>query len=305
MQLLRKHSYTIGKFLLAFSVLALVLYKSDHEKIIGYLVTLGPVYLTFALLSFNVAQYFSALRMRYYYLQVGRPLGRRYSVVLYYVGMFYNLIFPGGIGGDAYKVFLLKKRADFPVREGIRLMLANRANGLYVLAIMMLLLIWNIDVSNSLPLGEVMLVVLVIVCTVGYFSAARLFFGESGRMAMGAMKYSVAVQGLSVLALVILWRGLGDGSHLAEYIVLFLAAAIVGVLPVSVGGLGIRELTFFYGAAFFKNVLDIPLDPEFGIALSLVFFAVNALSSFVGLIWIHSITGMDPHPAGRESSTQQ
>ena len=41
---------------------------------------------------------------------------------------------------------------------------------------------------------------------------------------------------------------LGGDEQLMSYLLVFLISSIVAVLPISIGGMGVRELTFLYGA---------------------------------------------------------
>ena len=49
------------------------------------------------------------------------------------------------------------------------------------------------------------------------------------------------------------------------------------MLPITLGGIGAREVTFFYGA----QILGIETDGA--VALSISFFVVNALVSLIGV----------------------
>lgn len=51
----------------------------------------------------------------------------------------------------------------------------------------------------------------------------------------------------------------------------------MSVLPLTIGGVGARELTFIYGAQW-MNVM-----PETGVAFSLLFFLVSVLISLPGM----------------------
>ena len=67
----------------------------------------NAVWLFAALLLFNASKVLSAVRLNRFFSSIGLQLSQTYNLRLYYVGMFYNLFLPGGIGGDGYKVYLL------------------------------------------------------------------------------------------------------------------------------------------------------------------------------------------------------
>ena len=291
----KRHLAGLAKLLLAFAVLGLVLYKADLAMVGKHLGEIGTAHLVLSFIFLNLSQIFSGLRMKYYFDAAGLRLNTAYAMALYYVGMFFNLVFPGGLGGDVYKIIALKKTTDFSYVTGIKLMLANRANGLLALIYMAGLLSYFIDFPSAAVPIHLLMPAFLIVTTVIYWGCARLLWNETRSMALGALCYSLAVQCFSVLSVAMLWMSLSGGEHFAEYMLLFLIAAIVGVLPISVGGLGIRELTFFYGAHFFNQIAGMPIDPELGVALSLSFFAVNVLASLIGIAWIQKVTKMHPY----------
>jgi uncharacterized membrane protein YbhN (UPF0104 family) len=286
---------TVLKFLLAAGFLGLVLHNMDLSELRAHLAGASFALLLISFVFLNVAQVFSALRMQFYFESVGVKLNLAFSLMLYYVGMFYNLIFPGGIGGDAYKVYLIKKRMELSVKEGIRLLLANRANGLAILVILMLSSLYLIGISHVIPFSAVIITLLIIISTISYFILAKWLLKEPFLVAFGALKYSIWVQAFTVISMMLVAVALGGEEHLPEYVFLFLLAAVMGVLPLSIGGLGIREATFLYGAIYFNDWLGIPLDKEFGVAISLTFFAISALASLIGMIWIDKVTRMEPY----------
>ncbi len=290
----RQRVLSLLKYSVALAVLYFVLQQADLEQVLAYAKTIPVWIVLVAFIAFNMAQLFGALRMRYYYRAIGRELQRPFTFALYYVGLFYNLILPGGIGGDAYRVFTLKQRADFPVMEGVRLQLANRANGLAVLLFIMLSALFFIDFGNHTFLANIMTLFMILFAFLGYLVCAKLFLRENERTAIGALKYSFAIQGFTVLVIVALWYALGDGDHLAEYVFLFMLSMILGMVPITVGGLGIREFTFFYGSHYINQITGSELKPELGVTIALLFFAVTALTSASGILALPWLKRLSP-----------
>jgi hypothetical protein len=67
----------------------------------------------------------------------------------------------------------------------------------------------------------------------------------------------------------------------SEWIFIFLVAAVVSVLPISLGGgLGTREVVFIEGAKYFN------LDEHIGVVISLLFYLSNVLTSVWGLYFV-------------------
>ena len=63
------------------------------------------------------------------------------------------------------------------------------------------------------------------------------------------------------------------------YLFIFMISSVVSVLPLTIGGIGSREVTFLYGAKWLE------LDANTAIGISFVFFLITALVSFLGIVF--------------------
>lgn len=290
----QKQLFGIAKYPVALTILYLVLRQADWEAIRGYASSMPALLLVVAFLVFTLAQFASAARMNVYYKYLGKPLRFGYSIRLYYVGLFYNILLPGGIGGDAYKVYLLKKQKDYPVREGILIQLANRANGLLVLLLMVYAMLPFMDLPLPYPTIYAIMAALTIITIIGYIIALRTLLKSVAGAEWRALPYSMAAQLLNVICMLLLWSGIASDGYMAEFIFLFQVAAVAGMIPIAIGGLGIREFTFFYGAKWLAEQSGNPINSELGVVISLLMFAITVASALVGLLWLHRISKMNP-----------
>jgi uncharacterized membrane protein YbhN (UPF0104 family) len=64
------------------------------------------------------------------------------------------------------------------------------------------------------------------------------------------------------------------------YLAIFLVSSIAAVLPLSVGGLGAREITFLYGLQLLQ------IDPVQGVVASAGFFVISVFSSLIGAYFL-------------------
>jgi uncharacterized membrane protein YbhN (UPF0104 family) len=235
-----------------------------------------PGWLALAAALFTLSKLISSVRLNTFFQAVSIQLTERYNLRLYWLGMFYNLFLPGGIGGDGYKVYLLGK--EFPGRRGVifRALLLDRLSGMVALLVLLLLLFAATDYPGWYRAGALALVPLGLGLSyaLGHwlFSEFRRAFGRTSWQALG-------VQGAQVLCAWALLAALGaaDGPVL-PYLLVFLASSIAAVLPLTVGGLGARELTFVYGAKLFA--LSIPV----AVSVSVLFYVITALVSLVGAL---------------------
>ena len=92
-----------------------------------------------AAVLFILSKIVSSFRLNIYFKSIGVHLVEAVNLKLYWLGMFYNLFLPGGIGGDAYKVILLnrnKKSRNFGIKLLSAAVLLDRVSGVVGLAIL-------------------------------------------------------------------------------------------------------------------------------------------------------------------------
>ena len=67
------------------------------------------------------------------------------NIKLYWLGLFYNLFLPGGVGGDGFKVYLLGKYKKSNLKTVIGAILSDRVSGLSIIVILLLVFIPMLD----------------------------------------------------------------------------------------------------------------------------------------------------------------
>jgi len=193
---------------------------------------------------------------------------------LYFQGMFYSLFLPGIIGGDGYKMYWLKDRKEVPLKHSFRSLLIDRLNGLWALLLLAVVLICLIDLPFRLQLSAG-----IIIGTL-YFAAHRIlkfYFPQYLKVFFPASLYSGLIQTCLLLCIFCLLWGYGIEDNYLTYGLIFFAGALASVIPISIGGLGFRELTFLYGANYFG------LDEGLAVSLSLLFYFITLAVSLIGI----------------------
>ena len=223
---------------------------------------------------FIASKLIASVRLNRFFKAIAIPLSEGYNLRLYWLGMYYNLFLPGGIGGDGYKVYLLGRQ--FPGRRTVifRALLLDRLSGMLALLVLLLLLFAGTDYPGWWRVGALVLVPLGLALSYGLgswlFKEFRPAFGRTSWQALG-------VQGAQVLQAWALLAALGAaGGPVLPYLLVFLASSIAAVLPLTVGGLGARELVFLYGAQLFG------LDAAVAVSVSVLFYVITAAVSLVG-----------------------
>jgi uncharacterized membrane protein YbhN (UPF0104 family) len=272
---MRAHLWTLCKIIFALAALGFVLSKIDFTQLWLAIARIPWWALLGAMMLLNLSCFFSAERTRVYLRARGIALSRRVGLQFYYKGMLYNTLLPGGVGGDGYKIWLLKKHHALPTKQGLQIMLADRGSGLLVLLLTIATMLPMSALYAQLPFAPWLLGAGMLATLAGYVLVGWRLTDEDARTSLIAAFYSAGVQ-LSACATA--WvLAVGLGMEPLEYVLLFQIAAVVSIVPVTVGGVGLRELVFFIGAP----LAGVAVEP--GIGLSLLWFALYVLSSLGGL----------------------
>jgi len=265
------------KLLLSAALLWLVLRSIDISRMTAALRGADAFWLLVAFLLFNLSKIVSALRLNLYFHAIGIALSQRANLALYYVGMFYNLFLPGGIGGDGYKVYRLARRYARPVGPIVQAVLLDRVSGLAGLIFFACLLFAagrNLPLQNGWTLAAAWVGAAAVfpVMWLGY----RYFFPRFLAVFRTTTLWGVAVQALQLLSALAIAFALGIDHALVLYLTLFLVSSVAATLPLTIGGVGIREATFLYGLQAAHE------PPDLGVTFSFLFFIITAFSSFMG-----------------------
>jgi len=239
-----------------------------------------------ALVLFNASKIASAYRSNAYQRHRAIYVGQGYNLRLYYAGMFLNLFLPGGIGGDGYKILVLRRHLAAPVMTLLQIALADRANGLLIL-LMLSCWLWILPTAVLPPmLTNVISPVLLfagsaVLLLAAFIAGHRRFLGMNADLIFRLFGYGLAVQLLQLGCMTLLLLTLQvQPVELVPYLAVFLLSSIAAVLPLSVGGLGVRELTFLYGMKM------LALDPVPGVLASSGFFMITLASSLIGVVFL-------------------
>ena len=234
----------------------------------------NPVFLILAFIFYNVSQIISAKRVDNYLKNINIKLKFKKQLILYYLGMFYNTLLPGGIGGDAYKAFKYQKKFNTGYKKIVKALLIDRLSGLFAIFLLLGILSFFTSIKYAL-----FLTLLLITPFVFYF-IHKIFFIEFKTSFFKSFLYSLLIQTLQLLTFISILISLGIDYKLIDLSILFFISSIISVIPISVGGIGLRELTFLYGSEF------IHINPAPIVMAGFLFFVVNLFSSLIGGIFI-------------------
>jgi hypothetical protein len=271
------------KFFIKIALSALAIYlvfkKIDLKEVWSLIRGSHFLWIALAFLAFNASKVLSAYRLLFIFRAIGVDIGFIHNLRLYYVGMFYNLFLPGGVGGDGYKVFHLKSRSEATTRKLLAAVLLDRISGAALLAFLAFLFALFIPaLFEGLP-GWVYLLdgIAALTAVPALMLLIRFAFPSFRKATVPAVVGSLGVQLVQLLCAFAILKGFGVNHYFMIYFVLFLVSSIAAMLPLSFGGVGLRELVFLYASTL------LPIDETSAVALGLMFFLITAISSFIGV----------------------
>lgn len=236
------------------------------------------LYMFLAVLLLIISKLLSSYRLNIYFRNINIYLTEWNNIKLYWLGMFYNLFLPGAISGDAYKVILLRRKYNAPFKKMSAAVLLDRFSGL--LAIGLILAFTSLRVIPQITINS--LLVIGALTTVGVlYMVIRFYFPYFLPGFWPTLFWGMLVQVTQVICVFCILRSLHIQTDFATWVFIFLVAAVVSVLPISLGGgLGTREFVFVTGANYFF------LDPHVAVIISLLFYSASVIAALWGLYFV-------------------
>ena len=268
----KKIIFTFLKIGISVLLVYLVFKKIPFVEILEISKTSSPYFLALALLFFVLSQLVSAERLWRYFNEIGYNFSRKSNGKLYLIGMFYNFFIPGGIGGDAYKVYLLQKEFGWNIKKLSAAVLADRLSGL--LAILILFQIFGVTLLSGY-FQLLLILSLLLTFFIAKWAFSR-FFPSFKNIFLSSFLLSLVVQGLQLLTIFCIVNSFTAVNNIEIYFLIFLVSTVLSVLSFS--GIGIREWIFMK-ASFYLN-----FDSKISVAIAMLFTAISAFVSLFGFI---------------------
>lgn len=263
----------------AFALLV-VFKKIDGNELWQLLKSCQLIYLSLAIVFFVLSKILSSLRLNQFLKDIGIGISEQLNLKLYWVGMYYNLFLPGGIGGDGYKIYLINKFTKVNAKTVFWAVLFDRLTGLIALFSLAALL------AYTLPYPQKYIVILWIlvpmVLLFFYFVIKRWFSDFRGSFLVTNIQ-SFGVQLAQLISAFFILKSLHVDEQFIDYLFVFLISSIVATVPFTIGGVGAREITFIFAS----EILKLELAPAVG--LSFLFFFITALVSLYGVRYSFSV----------------
>ena len=265
---------TIIKIGVSIFLLYFVFTKIPFSEIWLVIQTVNPVYLLLAILFFIASQWVSSKRLLLLFNQKGFYLAESSNHILYLIGMFYNFFIPGGIGGDAYKVYALNKTFQWKAKDLTAAIFIDRFMGLTAIGILVVFLAFPV-------LQQYGLVWLIpVLLLLGVFSAyffLRFLFPGFIKVFTPALLYSLVIQLLQVISVAMIILSLDSVEHMLNYLLVFLVSSVLSIFSFS--GIGVREFVFYEASML------LGIDTSVAVTVGLLFSVITAGVSLLGIYY--------------------
>ena len=276
-QKVRKYLQIILRLLFSGLAMYFVFTKIDYASVREVLDRSNLLLLITGVLFFFLSKVISAYRLNLFFRAEEIYIDQLTNMRLYLLGMFYNLFLPGGIGGDGYKVYYLRKTTNVPVKNCIRAMIFDRATGLFALVLLTLIFAFF---SSPQYIKPWQILLLMAASTALLYLAVYKWFKKYCSILNVTNLQSLGVQLSQVITALFILKAIGQDQQILLYISVFLISSVVAVIPFTIGGAGARELTFLFASEIFH------LNVEASIALSLLFFIITVVVSLGGILYL-------------------
>ena len=265
----------LAKILVSLLILYFVFQKVDFNELAILLKKTNPVYLLLAVLFFVLSQYVSSLRLGHFWKAIGLNISRKYNWQLYLLGMYYNILLPGGIGGDGYKIYTLNQQHKTDKKALFTALIFDRLIGL--LALFSLLCV-ALSYLNLFPYTQYLFIL--IIPAVGFFYLIyEKCFEYFTNSLVPSYFLSIVIQLLQMASALMILLSWQISTNILNYLSVFLLSSIAAVIPITFGGAGARELTFLYCAQYFD------IDTNIAVSMSLIFYMISLLVSIFGIYY--------------------
>ncbi len=255
-------------------------------------------WLALAFIVVQVQVLSSAIRWWITANRLGQSLGLQRAISEYYLATLANLSLPGGVGGDAARVY--RNRVGGSWRSSMMSVTIERMSGQLVLFVVTLVgwLLWPLVFEQAVPkhlpqvLGIFLLLCVMLVAIVALFgrlslsvrrfiielspALKRAWLVDSQWLLQSALSVAIVASYVGVFAICAL--SIAEPLPLAALFTVVPVVLLSMVIPLSVGGWGIRELA----AASLWPVVG--LTAEAGIASSIVYGLVSMVSVIPGAV---------------------
>ncbi|HLS37205.1 MAG TPA: lysylphosphatidylglycerol synthase transmembrane domain-containing protein [Sphingobacterium bovisgrunnientis] len=250
-------------------------------------------YLFLAFLSYITSQLVASSRLNSFFKTIHLKLSEKYNIKLYWLGLLYNFFLPGGVGGDAYKVYFLKKKYNIPTKKLLSAVFFDRLSGLWAVAIFCCAFVVFMP---RFAIPNYITVAVAIMGSAAYLYVLFLFFRPFAKRFLQTHIKAMGVQGFQILSVILILLALNHEDKFSPHLLIFLISSITAIIPSIGGALGVRDTSSIALATY------LGVSGQLAGTISLIFYFISLITSLPGLYIIFRPSGLGENklPSAKE-----
>lgn len=263
------------KILISILIIYIISRNVNISQLIGFVLKSNVLFIGLAMLLFIASKIVSAVRYQLFLQGEAVNVSFSENLKLYYLGMYYNLLLPGGISGDGYKIKVLMQNFNKDLKLLLKLTLMDRFSGVWALM--------QISLGLLLLLKPLVayfwLIGILLIASIGLPWALNKIFKWMDSRSYGRIHLiSLGVQLLQTGSAICLIVALGQKLHWIPYSFLFDFFPCSDVANYFWRSRS-QEVTFLYGTQYLQT------EAESGVAIAFLFYLISTIVSFFGIIY--------------------
>lgn len=231
-------------------------------------------FLFLAFVSYVVSQFIASSRLNSFFKTIHLKLSEKFNIKLYWLGLLYNFFLPGGVGGDAYKVYLLKKKYNKTTKELLTAVFFDRLSGMWAVAIFccaFVVFMPRFAIPNYVP------AIAAAIGTVTYLYTLYLFFRPFAKRFFQTHAKALGVQGFQILSALFILIALQHDDKYSPHLLIFIISSITAIIPSIGGAIGVRDSSSVELAKY------LGVSDQLAGTVSLIFYFISLITSLPGL----------------------
>ena len=306
------------KVLVSLGLITWLVSRINYEEFIGIIRQGDPKYFALAIGALVIGFFFQSYRLHILIRSLTYGLG--HSMKIFFIGFFFNNLLPSSIGGDAVRMYYLRHSGNSNWETPFSMLFFHRLVGFIVLFTggvvytlfrfpkVQELIISQMNVQLEFSLLQEFLVggLILVIIAIGYIFRRKIFdFLKNCRWAFENLKFREYLAVFLLAAGFHFFRMIGftlllfffnQSFALVDFVFILFATALIALIPISLGGLGVVEGTIA-GLLGIYGVME-----SAAIGLALINRAFLLLISLTGGIF-YMASNINPPEATKPEST--
>ncbi len=284
----------IFKLLVSSALIGWLVYQNGWENVLNSLLLVPWQVFIGATLLYCIAQIVSSLRWHWICQSLTIKASFFQLLKLYFLGMYFNLFLPTGVGGDVVKSLQLAKQSQQPLSAAYSIVF-DRISGLIALVWLALAAAWLVETqiawlrpglltAGLASLAGVLLLPAVLKFFAGWFPVLVPYLHpintlyQNNYRCLGLLLLAVIIQAIGIGIVYLLGISLHINLPIEYFAISWGLINVATLLPVSINGIGVRETGFVLLFGQFG------VSSELAFSLGLLTFLVALCASLLGVL---------------------